>query len=148
MANSIWNFFFGNKGKEKKTLDVEPLAINPLKPRPKIPIKGKLTYKGKSIAETKRIIHKQQAKTSEDFNAKVKECTEWLDENLIYYTTAPYLLVTTVHELDKQYLLALRVALSKQTYSSTLGRIVSEEVENALERNGHKYVLKTGKHKR
>ena len=61
----IFNFLFGNKNEEKKSsLDIEPLAINPPKPKPNTPINGKLTYKGKSLAETKRIIHMQQAKKS------------------------------------------------------------------------------------
>jgi len=140
----IFGFLFGKKDKEgNPSLDSEPVKV-----KPKIPITGKLTYKGKSLSATKDIIHRQQAKSTEDFQARVDDATKWIDEHLIQHLINPLLLIPqTVHQLDKKEMLALRVALEKHPYSSSpIAWMFAVEIEKNLKISGHRYVLRKGKH--
>jgi len=137
----ILELFFGKKDKKKKMPDTEPVKVKPQKP-----ITGNLTYKGKSLSETKRIIHRQQAKSTEDFNKRVGECTKWIDTSLGYAMINHGIIYAKVRNSDKKELLALKVALSKHRHASHgLGRTLGNIINDELKKRGHNYILRAGK---
>ena len=126
-----------------------------IKPKPKPPRKFKLTYHGNIRPKTKYIIENQMSKSLDDFNKRVDEYTKWIDNNLLYYMVHPHYrmwpslahLPIDVDEIDRKNLLALKAALSKHyNSSSAISQRLIGEIKNALKRNGHKYVMRTGKH--
>jgi len=132
----ILDFLFGNKDKKKETPISEPVNV-----KPKIPIKGNLTYKGKSLAETKRIIHRQQAKKSEDFNVKVDECRQWLKKINPWGTAALFEINRVIHKQSTNTLLALKVANSNNNIFP-VNYLVNQEVKRVLKARGHRYTLR------
>jgi len=133
----LLNFLFGDKTKKKKaSLVSEPLIV-----KPKILPKGELRHKKQSLAQTKRILHRQQAKSSEDFNKKVNECRQWLEKINPWGTGALFEIYREVYKQSTNTLLALKVANSNNPiYPVNL--LVNQEVERVLKARGHKYTLR------
>jgi len=135
---TIRNALFGDSNKEEATLS----ASKPLSAKPKPPRKGKLTYKGKSLSETKRIIHNQKLKSSEEFDNNVKECKEWLENISGFYQLTPVgmdMVERQIDKLNQKELLALRAALSEfpdiwGPFSGSLHSFINENIEYKMKR--------------
>ena len=121
-------------------------------PRPKIPRKFKLTYPDNIRPKTKDIIESQMPKALDDFNCRVDEWSKWIKTTLApYYLNHlspiyPSLIVNNfIYKLDKNELLAFRVALSKNPPGPTAYQSISKKIKYALKQKEPKYILRTSK---
>jgi len=144
-ATKIIGFLLGNKSEEKP----KSLGHAPLKERPKIPRETKLMSRSKSCLKTREIMNKQLSKSLEEFNNSVDECKKWLDSQEGWYIASPAFTVldisATIGRLNRNELLALRVANLEYVPFFPIGDLVSGEVENALKKMGRKYILRKDK---
>lgn len=147
LLKRIGKAFFGDSNDEETTLSTS----KPLRAKPKPPRKGKLTYRGKSLEQTKNIIHNQKLKSSEDFNKMVDDFTIWIDDTITFYIATAWSegdIWHTVGKLNKKELSALRVAMSKYPYSypsNSFDGMVFSQINDAVQQHGHQYVLRKGK---
>ena len=140
LLKRISKAFFGDSNKEETTL----AASKPPKP----PRKGKLTYKGKSLEQTKNIIHNQKLKSSEEFNKNVRECKEWLDDISTFYQYLPFYYASVQHtigQFNQKELAALKVAISDRPDTFGIYDTLNSCVNKEIERNMKKYVFRKGK---
>ena len=117
--------------------------LPPARTKPKVPIKGKLTYRGASPEKVKNIIEQQKLMNTKTFINNVDKSIKWPNSLYICHPALEVFndveIVTVISKLNKDELLALKVALSKATLYYPDYYLVSRKLSKALKERGYKY---------